>query len=467
MALTAPSGSGGESSSGARADVLMRALRTVLTGPHLRAFRLLFATRIVGQLSDGAFQVALASYVIFSPEKQATAAQVAQAFAVLLLPFTIVGPFAGVFLDRWPRRQVLVWANLLRAALVVLVAVLVDLRVPNVVFYIGALGVLSANRFILAGLSASLPHTVPANKLVIANSVLPTAGTLAATAGGAVSLIVHALLGTGNNATIGELVCVAGLYTVAAMFALGIGRAKLGPLELPQESTWAAVRAVARGVLEGARHLAARPIAGRALAAVTVSRFCYGVVTIITLLLYRNAFNDPNQPSKGLAGFALAVGLSGAGFGLSALITPLVSRRIPLPAWITLCLLGASVTELCFGLPFRPVPLLIGAFLLGVASQGQKICTDTLVQRSVDDEFRGRVFVFYDMVFNGAFVLAAAFAAAALPANGKSYLVVIIVAACYAVIGLWYGVRTLRNPVSVPPSNSDAPAESPTTPAVR
>ena len=445
----------------------MRVLRTVLTGPHLRSFRLLFATRLIGQLSDGAFQVALASYVIFSPEKQATAAQVAQAFAVLLLPFTIVGPFAGVFLDRWPRRQVLVWANLLRAALVIVVAVLVDLQVPNVLFYIGALAVLSANRFILAGLSASLPHTVPAGQLVTANSVLPTAGTLAATAGGAVSLIVHAILGAGNKGTIGELVCVAGLYTIAALFALGIGRSKLGPLELPQESTWTAVRSVASGVMQGARHLAARPIAGRALVAVTVSRFCYGVVTIITLLLYRNAFNDPNQPSKGLAGFALAVGISGAGFGVSAVITPLVTRRIQLPVWITLCLLGAAVTELCFGLPFRPIPLLIGAFLLGVASQGQKICTDTLVQRAVDDEFRGRVFVFYDMVFNGAFVLAAAFAAAALPADGKSYLVVIIVAACYATVGLWYGFRALRAPVSAPPPSSETPAESSTTPAVR
>ena len=467
MAQTTPSGTGGGSSSGARVGALMRVLRTVLTGPHLRSFRLLFATRLVGQLSDGAFQVALASYVIFSPEKQATAAQVAQAFAVLLLPFTIVGPFAGVFLDRWPRRQVLVWANLLRAVLVIVVAVLVDLQVPNVLFYIGALAVLSANRFILAGLSASLPHTVPAGQLVTANSVLPTAGTLAATAGGAVSLIVHAILGTGNHATIGELVCVAGLYMVAALFALGIGRSKLGPLELSQESTWTAVRSVTRGVLQGARHLAARPIAGRALVAVTVSRFCYGVVTIITLLLYRNAFNDPNQPNKGLAGFALAVGLSGAGFGVSAVITPLVTRRIRLPAWITLCLFGAAVAELCFGLPFRPVPLLIGAFLLGVASQGQKICTDTLVQRSVDDEFRGRVFVFYDMVFNGAFVLAAAFAAAALPADGKSYLVVIIVAACYAVVGLWYGVKILRDPVSVPPPSSSTPAETSTTPAVR
>lgn len=466
MASTAPH-DGGEPSSSARTGTLLRALRTVLTGPQLRSFRLLFATRIVGQLSDGAFQVALASYVIFSPEKQATAGQVAQAFAVLLLPFTVVGPFAGVFLDRWPRRQVLVFANLLRAALVIVVALLVGLHVPNALFYVGALGVLSANRFILAGLSASLPHTVAASQLVAANSALPTAGTLAATAGGAVSLIVHAVLGTGDSATIGELICVAALYAAAAMFALGIERSRLGPLELPGESTWSAVRSVARGVLEGARHLAVRPVAGRALSAVTVSRFCYGVVTIMTLLLYRNQFNDPSQPDKGLAGFALAVGLSGAGFGLSALVTPLVTRRIPLEAWITVCLLGAAVSELCFGLPFRPVPLLIGAFLLGVASQGQKISTDTLVQRSVDDEFRGRVFVFYDMVFNGAFVLAAAFAAAALPTNGESYVVVTIIACCYAAAGLWYGFRSLRGPVSAPPAGSDAPAVSPTTPAVR
>ncbi|MBS2962133.1 MFS transporter [Actinocrinis puniceicyclus] len=467
MALTAPPDGSGDSSSSTRTGTLPRVLRTLLTGPHLHSFRLLFATRIVGQLSDGTFQVALASYVIFSPEKQATAGQVAEAFAVLLLPFTVVGPFAGVFLDRWPRRQVLVRANLLRAALVVVVAVLVALHVPNVVFYIGALGVLSANRFILAGLSASLPHTVPSRHLVAANSALPTAGTLAATAGGAVSLIVHALLGSGDNATIGELACVAALYTAAAMCAVGIARTALGPDQQPEESTWSAVRTVAVGVAQGARHLAARPVAGRALLAVTVSRFCYGVVTIMTLLLYRNYFNNPDQPASGLAGFALAVGLSGAGFGLSALITPLATRRLRLETWITVCLLAAAVTELCFGLPFRPVPLLAGALLLGLASQGQKICTDTLAQRSVDDEYRGRVFVFYDMVFNGAFVLAAAFSAAALPANGKSYVVVTIVAACYALVGLWYGLGATLAAFRVPRRRPDAPVEPPTTPAVR
>jgi MFS family permease len=470
VVIPASAPSGGNRTPSARIDLLRAALRRVLTGDHLHNFRLLFATRLIGQLADGAFQVALASYVIFSPEKQATAGQVAQAFAVLLLPFTLVGPFAGVFLDRWPRRQVLVWANLLRAVLVVVVAVLVGLHVPNALFYIAALAVLSANRFILAGLSASLPHTVRAEQLVTANAVLPTAGTLAATAGGAVGLIAHALAGTGTGSTIAELGAVSGLYVVAALFALGIGRRALGPMEAPEGGAWSAVRTVARGVSEGARHVAARPVAGRALAAVTVARFCYAVVTIMTLLLYRNLFNSPSQPDRGLAGFALAVGLSGVGFGLGAVATPLATRRLRLEVWITLCLFGAAVTELLFGLPFRPLPLLAGALLLGVASQSQKICTDTLVQRSVDDEFRGRVFVFYDMVYNGAFVLAAAFAAAGLPPTGKSYTVLVVVAACYAVTGLWYGLKSLRgdgDDLSVPPPRSDTPAAPPTTPAVR
>jgi hypothetical protein len=229
------------------------------------------------------------------------------------------------------------------------------------------------------------------------------------------------------------------------------------------------MRVVARGVAEGARHIMSRPAAGRALLAVTAARFCYAVVTIMTLLLYRNLFNDPSQPNKGLAGFALALGISGFGFGAAAVITPLVTRRIRLETWIAVCLIGAAVTELFFGLPFASVPLLVGAFFLGIVSQGQKICTDTLAQRTVDDEFRGRVFVFYDMVYNGAFVLAAAFAAASLPVTGQSYVVLFIVAACYAFVGLWYTMKSVRGgPVSATQRpDSDSPAAAPTTPAAR
>ena len=146
---------------------------------HGVPFRQLFAVRVSSQLTDGVFQTALASYVIFSPEQAPSPGAIAGALAVVLLPFSVLGPFVGVLLDRWSRRQVLAWSNFVRVVLVALLAlgVAVDVRGPALFALI--LACLSVNRFLLAGLSASLPHVVLREELVMANAVTPTAGTMA------------------------------------------------------------------------------------------------------------------------------------------------------------------------------------------------------------------------------------------------------------------------------------------------
>src|SRR3954451_23822556 len=88
-------------------------------------FRRLFSVRITSQASDGVFQTALASYVLFSPEDKPDAKAIAAGLAALLLPFSVLGPFVGVFLDRWRRRQVLVYTNLVRLAPVVALAAMI------------------------------------------------------------------------------------------------------------------------------------------------------------------------------------------------------------------------------------------------------------------------------------------------------------------------------------------------------
>lgn len=143
---------------------------------RLRDFRRLLAVRLLSQGADGVYQVALATYVVFAPEKEASPAAIASAMAVLLLPYSLVGPFAGVLLDRWRRRQVLVYGNVLRAALASLTAVLMLGDAPDWLFYASALCVTAVNRFVLAGLSAALPRVVDADRLVMANSLSPTAG---------------------------------------------------------------------------------------------------------------------------------------------------------------------------------------------------------------------------------------------------------------------------------------------------
>ncbi|MBQ1105442.1 MULTISPECIES: MFS transporter [Streptomyces] len=406
-----------------------RDLRTLL---RLRNFRRLLTVRLLSQSADGVYQVALAAYVVFSPEKQTSAAAIASAMAVLLLPYSLIGPFAGVLLDRWPRRQVFLYGNLLRAALACSTALLILASVPDWLFYASALCVTAVNRFVLAGLSAALPRVVDTDRLVVANSLSPTAGTLAATAGGGLAFVVRLVADESDAAVVllGSM-----LYLLSALASLSLPRALLGPDtdERPLRLR-AALAVTARGLVAGLRHLAQRRHAAGALAAMTVIRFCYGALTVMVLMLCRYAWSDTE--SDGLALLGLAVGMSGAGFFVAAVLTPWAVGQLGRYGWIVGCAGAAAILVPALGLTFAPVPMLIAAFVLGIVTQGSKIATDTVVQTSVDDSFRGRVFSLYDVLFNVAFVSAAGVAALMLPPDGRSVAVVAVVSVLYAVVAV-------------------------------
>ncbi|OAH11822.1 MFS transporter [Streptomyces jeddahensis] len=418
---------------------VVRDLRVLL---RFGNFRRLLAVRLLSQGADGVYQVALATYVVFSPEKPASPAAIASAMAVLLLPYSLVGPFAGVLLDRWRRRQVLLYGSLLRAFLATVTAVLMVSSVPEWLFYASALCVTAVNRFVLAGLSAALPRVVDADRLVMANSLSPTAGTLAATAGGGLAFLVRLVVSDSDTAVV---LTGAGLYLCAGLASLRLARELLGPdPALVQPRLWAAVAGTARGLAAGIRHLVARPVAVRALAAMTLMRFCYGALTVMVLMLCRYAWSSETSGSDGagdsvgaqggLALLGLAVLMSGAGFFAAAVVTPYAAGRLGPGGWIAACAGAAAVLEPALGLPFAPAPMMAAAFVLGLTTQGAKIATDTLVQSSIDDGFRGRIFSVYDVLFNVAFVGAAGVAALMLPPDGRSVPLVITVAVIYAVI---------------------------------
>ncbi|WP_330289413.1 MFS transporter [Streptomyces sp. NBC_00576] len=408
-----------------------RDLRVLL---RLRNFRRLLAVRLLSQGADGVFQVALAAYVVFSPEKQTSPTAIASAMAVLLLPYSLVGPFAGVLLDRWRRRQVFLYGNLLRALLACVTAVLILSHVPDWLFYVSALCVTAVNRFVLSGLSASLPRVVDDDRLVIANSLSPTAGTLAATAGGGLAFVVR-LAASDSDAAV--VLLGAALYLCASLASLRLDPELLGPdPELVQPRLGAALTGTARGLAAGVRHLAepARREAAWSLAAMTLMRFCYGALTVMVLMLCRYAWSDGSD--DGLAMLGLAVGVSGAGFFVAAVITPAAAGRLGPGGWIVVCAGAAAVLVPGLGLAFTEVPMLIAAFVLGLVTQGSKIATDTIVQSSVDDGFRGRIFSVYDVLFNVAFVSAAAVAALMLPSDGRSVPLLVTIAVIYGAIAV-------------------------------
>ncbi|MFE1921631.1 MFS transporter [Streptomyces asoensis] len=408
---------------------VVRDLRVLL---RLGNFRRLLGVRLLSQCADGVYQVALATYVVFSPEKQTSAGAIASAMAVLLLPYSLIGPFAGVLLDRWRRRQVLLHGNLLRALLASATALLMIAHVPDWLFYVSALCVTAVNRFVLSGLSAALPRVVDGERLVIANSLSPTAGTLAAVAGGGLAFVVR-LVVADSDAAVVLLGCV--LYLCAALVSLTMAADLLGPDRGAVRPGLAnALRGTARGLAAGLRHLAEpkRREAAWALGSISLMRFCYGALTVMVLMLCRYAWST--DPEDGLALLGVAVGVSGVGFFVAAVITPAAAGRLGPGRWIVVCSAAAAVLVLALMLPFEQTTTFGAAFVLGLVTQGAKIATDTVVQSSVQDGFRGRIFSLYDVAFNVAFVGAATVAALMLPPDGRSSALVVTVAVIYGAV---------------------------------
>ena len=145
---------------------------------------------------------------------------------------------------------------------------------------------------------------------------------------------------------------------------------------------------------------------------------------------------ERQQPDRdsGLQLLGLALAPSGLGFFAAAVLTPSGVRWTGVFGWMALCAGAAAVLEPALGLTFQPVPILLAAFVLGLVTQAGKIATDTAVQTTVDDAFRGRVFSLYDMLYNVAYVGAAGVAAAMLPPDGRSTIIVVGVAGLYAAI---------------------------------
>jgi MFS family permease len=413
-------------------------------------FRRLLSVRMFGQFADGVFQASLAGTILFNPERQAHAADIAAGFAVLLLPYSVLGPFAGVLLDRWSRQRVLVYANLIRALMVCGVASEMAFGVHGQPFYLSALVVISVNRFVLSALSASQPHVVEPERLISANAVSTTAGAVVAAVGGGSAIALRTLLGGGNTAYALVAVGSAVAYALAGWRAAGFGIPQLGPDEDTREHS-DSVGNVLTGLADGARHIHSHPSVMRAFAVIGVHRFAYGVSAISTLLLFRNYFTDAGVFRAGLAGLGQVVAGVALGGGLAAVLTPIAARRIGYTRWPAALLMGAGLVELTLGLPFQLQTFLPAAALLGLAAQGVKICVDTLIAQRVADDYRGRVFSLYDTLFNVIFVTAGVLTAVLLPENGKSATAVAFIGAAYLLTGAVYLFARDTDPFAAAP----------------
>ena len=397
----------------------------------LPEFWRLLELRTASQFGDGLFQAGLAGGLLFNPERAASPWAVAGAFAVLFLPYSIVGPFAGALLDRWDRRAVLVAANLARLVLVIGVAVLLAVGARDTTVLCGALIVNGFSRFVTSGLSAALPHVVPREQVVTMNSVATATGATATFLGANFMLLPRWLFGSGDTGAATIMALVAIPVAIAFVLSLRFPRHQLGPDDTARAVHGSVLYAVATGWLYGARTVLTTPTVAATLSGLASHRMVFGINTLLVLVIVRHT-NTAAVAVAGLGTAVVFVAATGGGAFLANIFTPMSIKRWGRYATANGALVCAAVIQLAGATLHLAVMILCG-FLLGLAGQMVKLCADVAMQIDVDDALRGHVFAVQDSVFWVSFIVATTLAASAIPPDGHSPVLALAGSAIYLV----------------------------------
>ncbi|HEY7848259.1 MAG TPA: MFS transporter [Candidatus Limnocylindria bacterium] len=341
---------------------------------RIRDYRYLLSGQVVSDIGDGITLLLLLLVI-----NELTGSTVALALMAIAeaLPQMTVGLAAGVYVDRWDRRRVMLASDLLRAVIVAGYA-LVALSGFVPLLYLLGFAHASVSTFFRPARAALMPHIVPAPGLPAANSLAQTSQVIGSVIGAAIAGLVFGLFGTG---TIGFVIDAA---TFLVSFAL-VSRiaASAGQVEGPvtQEARPAFRRSLAEGmaIIRGSRLL------GGTLLAATVTMLGLGAVNVLFVPFI---VDDLRVPPTWMAGVELAqtLGLILAAFFVAALAARLAATTI-----ITAALAGIGITIAALGGVDAVWQMLLLLFLVGLILTPLQAMVSTVLQTQTADAARGRV----------------------------------------------------------------------------
>ncbi|TML78075.1 MAG: MFS transporter [Actinobacteria bacterium] len=355
-------------------------------------FRRFFATRMISQLGDGVFQLSAGAVLLFDHPGKNPALALLGVFAVALVPYSALGPFVGVFIDRWERRKILTWVPVGRALCAATIPAAVLLGKRGWAFYLVVLVVLSSNRFFLATMSAVLPQLVEEDDLLVANTVATTGGSIANVVGQGLGAGISAVTG-GTFASAVSSVAFAGSAVTARAVPVHRGfTPERGPLLRE-------LKDVVAEMVDGARIVARNARVVYALAAITMIQLLVGAMSGVLVYFFIHVL----QLKVGSAAFVL--GVLAAGIGAGVVLVPFIARRMRHDRLVPLAFAVGGLGNLIAAPHFSKLNALIGTVLVGISYALAKIPVDTIVQEEMADMVRGRAFSLYDMIFNLARVV--------------------------------------------------------------
>ena len=339
-----------------------------------RDFALLWTGGLISVAGDWVLNAALPFFVY-----EETGSTVATAGMIIarLAPSVLLGSVAGVFVDRWNRKRVLVWANLLQAAIVALLVLVPGEGWLWVVFAVAAAQSVVSS-FSSPAESALLPSLVGPEELLAANSLNTLNNRIARLAG----VPLGGVLLTSSSLEAVVVVDVLSFATAAVLIA-PISAPPVARVPLRASSAW---EAFWREWLEGLRLVGSDRTIALLFLVFGLMTFGGTMLDPLTVAWVRDVLGEGPQV------FALILTVHAASGIVGSLLVGRFGRRFTprdLIGWGSVVAGGALALR--YNIPAVALALAMSA-LAGITSVASSIGVETLAMQSVQDELRGRVF---------------------------------------------------------------------------
>ena len=293
------------------------------------------------------------------------------------------------------------WTNVARAALLISLPLWAPLFVGDVPLYVGTLTLLGLGRLFLTTKGAVLPVLIHEHHLLEGNSLSGGGGMIAALGGGILGIPLVGVAGYKGSFVVAGLI-----YVGAAVLCRRIS----DPLSHPHRRLKTIAQHIGeiaielgRGIREIWRHVDARlPLIGIFLLR-TIAMF----VAISAILFIKIEFEAAERFGR-LSAAALALGAAGVGAFIGAATAPFLGKKLLNAGLITAGFLVSAVGIILLGGIQNIIAVMGLTFLGGYGAFVTKVAVDAQVQEALPDEYRGRAFALYDILYNLASVAAGA-----------------------------------------------------------
>jgi len=394
-----------------------------------RNFFLLWIGQIISQLGDRLGQMALIAFVYL--RAPGSSMQIAKILSFTIIPVFLIGPLAGVYVDRWDRRRTMYICDFMRSLLVLAIPLFLFYTKNLAPIYLIIFITFSIGRFFVPAKLSILPDLVDNKSLLVANSLINTSGMIAAVLGFGISGVLVEKLGAKSGFYLNSLTfLVSGLFIflISKKFAAGVSFEEVSKeiVEVIRKSVFQEIK---EGVIYFIRNKDIRFTAGIIFALWSALGSVYVVIIVFVQKTLHSATKD----------IGLLVMFLGLGLFLGSLVYGKFGQRVSHYKTIFVSLISSGIMLILFAIGIYYYPsFMLAAFLalcLGLIVAPIMIASNTIIHNVSDNGMLGKIFSSLEIVMHLGFILFM-FISSMLAERFSHVLILVIVGCLLSLLGL-------------------------------